>query len=330
MFYKEPVKIERYRPEHKKSWDDFVVSSKNGTFMHFRDFVEYHRERFNDHSLLVWNHKDKLVALLPAHQQDDVFNSHSGLTYGGFVSDENMKMPLMLAIFQQTISYLKENGFQKMAYKPIPKIQHKLLSDEDIYALFLCNAKLVSRHVCPVIDCRHKLKFQKLRIRRIQTGRKHGLIVKKSEDIKSYWDIVTELLRCYYNSKPVHTLEEIEYLHDQFPQNIKLFACYKEDTPIAGMLVFESNQVARIQYIAGNDEAKGVGAIDLIFDFLINQYYVNKPFIDFGTTTTNGGYRLNKGLSDQKEGFGARTSLQDAYEINLLSCDDEQLLGVLK
>lgn len=329
MFYKEPVKIERYCPEHKKSWDNFVVSSKNSTFMHFRDFVEYHRERFDDHSLLVWNHKNKLVALLPAHQQDNVFNSHLGLTYGGFVSDENMKISLMLAIFQQIISYLKGNNFQKMMYKPIPKIQHKLPSDEDIYALFLCDAKLVSRHVCPVIDCRHKLKFQKLRTRRIQIGRKHGLIVRKSEDIKSYWNIVTELLK-HYNSKPVHMLEEIEYLHDRFPQNIKLFACYKEDTPIAGVLVFESDQVAKMQYIAGNDEAKGVGAIDLIFDFLINQYYVNKPFIDFGTTTTNGGYRLNKGLSDQKEGFGARTSLQDAYEIDLLNCDDEQLLGALE
>ena len=329
MFYKQPVKIERYRPEHKKSWDDFVVSSKNGTFMHFRDFVEYHRERFNDYSLLVWNHQNKLVALLPAHQQDNVFNSHLGLTYGGFVSDENMKMPLMLVIFQQTISYLKENDFQKVMYRPIPKIQHKLPSDEDSYALFLCNAKLVSRHVCPVIDCRHKLKFQKRRTRRIQTGRKHGIIVRKSEDIKSYWDIVTKLLM-RYNSKPVHMLKEIEYLHDLFPQNIKLFACYKEDTLIAGVLVFESDQVAKMQYIAGNDEAKEVGAIDLIFDFLINQYYVNKPFIDFGTTTTNGGYRLNKGLSDQKEGFGARTSLQDAYEIDLLSCDDEQLLRVLK
>lgn len=329
MFYKEQVKIERYRPEHKKSWDDFVVSSKNGTFMHFRDFVEYHRERFDDHSLLVWNHKNKLVALLPAHQQDNVFNSHLGLTYGGFVSDENMKMPLMLVIFQQTISYLKENDFQKVMYKPIPKIQHKLPSDEDIYALFLCGAKLVSRHVCPVIDCRHKLKFQKTRINCIQTARKHGLIVRKSEDIKSYWDIVTDLLR-HYNSKPVHMLEEIEYLHDRFPQNIKLFACYKEDTLIAGVLVFESDQVAKIQYIAGNDEAKGVGAIDLIFDSLINQYYVNKPFIDFGATTTNGGYRLNKGLNFQKEGFGARTSLQDAYEIDLLSCDNEQLLGALE
>ena len=46
------MKIVRYSPEMKGVWDDFVETSKNGTFLLKRDYMEYHADRFPDHSYL--------------------------------------------------------------------------------------------------------------------------------------------------------------------------------------------------------------------------------------------------------------------------------------
>lgn len=48
---------------------------------------------------------------------------------------------------------------------------------------------------------------------------------------------------------------------------------------------------------------------------LIHVYYASKPYFDFGTSDEDG--KLNLGLIDQKEGFGARTVVHDHYVLEL-------------
>lgn len=50
-----------------------------------------------------------------------------------------------------------------------------------------------------------------------------------------------------HNIKPVHSLEEIKYLHGKFPDNIKLCASYQDDTMLAGVVVYENINVAHAQ-----------------------------------------------------------------------------------
>ena len=59
-----------------------------------------------------------------------------------------------------------------------------------------------------------------------------------------------------------------------------------------------------------------MGALDGLFAHLITQVYATKSYFDFGISTEQGGRYLNEGLIFQKEGFGARTVVYDAYEIN--------------
>ncbi len=42
MSNKSRVRVERYEPKHKICWDDFVRQSKNGVFLFYRDYLEYH------------------------------------------------------------------------------------------------------------------------------------------------------------------------------------------------------------------------------------------------------------------------------------------------
>ena len=86
---------------------------------------------------------------------------------------------------------------------------------------------------------------------------------------------------------------------------------------VAGCVVYETENVAHIQYIASSDEGRAVGALDGLFHYLINDVYRDVRFFDFGISTENGGSVLNNGLLSQKEGFGARGVVYDVYEIDL-------------
>jgi len=59
-------KIVKYTSTYYSEWNVFIENSKNGTFLFQRDFMEYHKDRFEDFSLLVY-FKKKLVCVLPAN-----------------------------------------------------------------------------------------------------------------------------------------------------------------------------------------------------------------------------------------------------------------------
>jgi len=84
---------------------------------------------------------------------------------------------------------------------------------------------------------------------------------------------------------------------------------------LAGSIIFESKHVAHAQYAADSNEGWDLGALDLVFDFLIADHYRNKEFFDFGSSTENLGQVLNGGLLRHKEGFGARAVMHDFYQL---------------
>src|SRR5262249_19679767 len=131
------VSVERYAPPCRGAWDDFVRQSKNGTFLFLRDYMDYHADRFADYSLLLRDAEGELVAPLPAHADGPALVSHSGLTYGGFVTGAGMKAPLMLEVFEAAVAYLVGVGFRRWVYKTIPAVYHRHPAEEDRYALFL-------------------------------------------------------------------------------------------------------------------------------------------------------------------------------------------------
>ncbi len=74
------MQVQPYYADAKETWDQFVRSSKNGTFLFLRDYMEYHRDRFEDHSLLISDEEGAMVALLPANRREETAISHGGLT----------------------------------------------------------------------------------------------------------------------------------------------------------------------------------------------------------------------------------------------------------
>lgn len=311
------VNVKGYRPCDKTSWDDFIAHSKNGVFLFFRDYMEYHADRFTDASLLFLDENEKLIAVMPASVKEGVLSSHAGLTFGGIVSDAAMKMPLMLDVFAALNEHLLTQSLTKLIYKAVPHIYHRLPAEEDLYALFRHQARLTRRDVSSVVAMSNKLAFSKGRRYAIKQSRKFGVGVGRSYGFEAFMAIEKYVLGTKYDVAPVHTAQEIQLLAARFPENIKLFAAHKEMRMLAGVIVYESETVAHAQYIAADDEGKNVGALDSILDFLINDYYAAKSYFDFGISTEQAGQYLNAGLIENKQSFGGRAVVYDFYEMNI-------------
>lgn len=321
--------VRRYAPADAPAWDAFVAASKNGTFLFYRGYMDYHADRFPDHSLLVRAPEGRLRAVLPAHAEGTRFVSHAGLTYGGFVSGPEMKVPLMLEVFEAVAAYLAAQRFREWVYKTIPSIYHRCPAEEDRYALFLAGAKLIRRDVLAVVDRRARLPYQERRARAVNRARKAGLTCGEDGDLAGFWQALSANLRERFGVAPVHSLAEIELLRGRFPGNIRLFTCRGGGEVLGGVLVYESPTVAHVQYIASTEPGRKAGALDLLFDELLTRHYADRPYFDFGISNESEGRKLNRGLIDQKEGFGARAVAHDHYTLDLAGWRPGRLLEAL-
>lgn len=313
------LSVKHYHESNYKQWNAFIGQAKNATFLFHRDFMEYHKERFEDYSLMVFEN-EKLVAILPANRAEDTVFSHQGLTYGGLVYNEQIKLSDVLAIFQSVLFFLKRNAIEKLQLKTIPFIYHTKPAQEIEYALFLAEAQLVRRDSLSVIDLSKENPISKIRKRGIQKGINNGLIIKEVTDFEPFWnEILIPNLDLKHNAKPVHSLTEIIKLKTLFPENIRQFNVYFNDKIVAGTTIFESENVAHCQYISKFEGAENLGSLDFLYSFLIKEIFAKKPFFDFGISNEAQGKKLNEGLSYWKESFGSSTVVHDFYEVKTIN-----------
>lgn len=340
-----------YSINKREVWDDFIQKSKNGTFLLERGFMDYHSDRFVDCSLLVYDgvdytaeekegelSADGLKAVFPANwvESERKVYSHQGLTYGGLIVKEDVTQHEVLELLQAVFMYY-DNMFmaKSVLIKPIPTIYCTYPNGEELYALFRAGARLTARQVSTVVSMSNPLKMRTLRVRKAKKAVENGVYVDRMIEgdwdcLKEYWDILTEVLEKYHQTHPVHSFDEIKLLMERFPRRIKLCIARKDQRILAGCVIFVTNKVAHIQYIAAGEEGRELGALDLIFRHLINDRYRSMPYIDFGISTERQGRFLNEGLIFQKEGFGGRAICYDAYEVKLNTRTLEQMLPTEK
>jgi hypothetical protein len=311
------MRICKYSDDRLEEWNSFVEKSKNATFLFNRGFMDYHTDKFTDHSLLIYNKKDELTALFPANEVESEIISHGGLTYGGILMSYDIKTSDLISVTEEIINYYSKFSKKEIIYKAIPYIYHKAPADEDMYALFRLGATLRRRDISQVIYADEKIKFSKGRKWMMSKARKAELNISRSYDFKRFMQIEIDTLK-RYGVKPVHTAEEIQLLATRFPENIKLYiAQVDQNEMLAGVLIFETSTLLHTQYIASTDDGKDVGATEFIIDYLLKNQMKDKKYFDFGISTEKRGTYLNEGLTAFKESFGARGVAYDFYAIDL-------------
>lgn len=311
------MEIRRYRREDKELWNSFVSKARNATFLFDRNYMDYHADRFDDNSFMFY-HKGKLKAVLPANVAGDTLYSHQGLTYGGLLLDKKATVEDVLECFDSLNSWLRENGISKVVYKALPWIYQQYPSHEDLYALtWKCKAQLISRDIASTIVIDNKLKFAESRKSGIRKALSLNIEVGESNDVDGFWHVLEDNLGNRYNAKPVHTASEMKLLMSRFPNSIKLYVAKMNGEIVGGTLIYVTPQVVHTQYISASVEGKKHGALDLLFDYIINKVYANCRYFDFGKSTEQGGAYLNEPLIFQKEGFGGRGVCYDWYQWEL-------------
>jgi hypothetical protein len=309
-------KVETYNSAYLNVWNQFVDRAKNATFLFHRSFMEYHNDRFEDGSLLVF--KDtKLVGILPANRVADTVYSHQGLSYGGLVLSNKTKIEDAVAAFKALLKFLEDNGITKLQLKLLPKIYHSQPADEINYFLFLTEATRTRVDVSATIYNEDALKIQGNRMEGVKKAEKQGLWIEAEQNFNSFWNkILIPNLDTRHGAKPVHSLEEIEALATNFPKNIVQFNVMKDTAIVAGATMFITDRVAHVQYISANEDKQQLGSLDFLFHHLITATYREKKYFDFGVSNENQGKNINKGLQYWKECFGARSIVQEFYEVN--------------
>ena len=324
--------IRRYTPADKQTWDEFVGNSKNATFLLMRDYMDYHADRFSDHSLMFFDSKGKLVAMLPGNtsvsMQDGkaitTFHSHQGLTYGGFILSAKTGANEMMMLFDELISYLKANSFSTLYYKQIPTIYHLCPSQEDEYALWRHNAIIEVCNISATIDLRAMVqpKLAHTKKHRIDTCIQAGYTIHEDDNIDEYWTVLESCLNTRYGAKPVHTLEEMRLLQSKFPNNIRCITVRDADNHIAaGVILYIMNQVAHSQYSCATQQGYSDHAIDYLYYYLKQKFteHFTVRYLDFGTSNEDRGHYLNSSLIAHKESFGARSVAYKQWKIDLTS-----------
>ncbi len=308
--------IRRYSDNDKDAWNDFAKRSKQGTFLFDRAYMDYHRKRFTDSSLMFFK-GNKLYAVLPANVVGDTLWSHQGLTYGGLLTNDHATTAKICALFEDLMSFLKNAGIKKMIYKPMPWIYQRLPAEEDLYALFnRCHARLCVRNVSSVIMRGNALKWRRIRQFGANKAVKEGIVVQLDNTaFEEFWPVLEDNLNRTYHAKPVHSLDEIMRLHAAFPENIQLYIARLGNKVIGGVLLYVTRQVVHTQYISATEEGKKLHAIDAIFHKILMDDFQGSEYFDFGTSNEDMGRYLNEGLIYQKEGFGGRAVCYDWYEV---------------
>lgn len=251
-----------YRPELRAIWDDVVRRSKNGNFLHLRDYMDYHADRFDERSVIV-EKKGRAVAVFPCNRVDNKIMSHGGLTYGGLIYSHDLHATDVLEIFRLLSLCYHTAGAKILLYKAIPHIFHRYPAEEDLYALFRFNARLIRRDISSVIDLGNRLKLSDSRKSVIKKAQKAGLEVREGLFFSEFHSLLSKVL-VKFSVTPVHSIQELEHLHARFPNGIRLFGAFKEDNLLAVSLVYDFGTVAHTQYMANSDEGRELGALDLV------------------------------------------------------------------
>jgi len=318
------IEVIRFSPQHTKMWNEFVWKSNNGTLFHTRDFLAYHPpQRFADHSL-IFKKEGMTIALFPAvdwnSENKRILISHRGASYGGFVTSSTLSIKDAFRLVEILLDYSRTSEFDGIDLTPPPQIYLKRPSNYIDFALVQNGFTYRKREISSVIPLDFRREeiltiFNEGSRRAVRRARKLGVSVRECEEYGDFYRILKKNLRLRHNVNPTHSLDELLHLRQMFPDRIKLFAAFHEDTMVAGVVMFICNpKVVLAFYISHDDDFQQYRGVNLLFHEIIDWgLRGGYDFLDFGIFTVN--EDPNWGLARFKESFGAQGVFRDSLQI---------------
>ncbi len=307
-----PVEIERYSDALQPLWDDFVASAKNRSFLFRRGYMDYHRDRFDDHSLLFrW--RGRLVACLPAHVAGSELCSHRGLTFGGLLMHRDFRLEHAQRIVEALRGYMRAQGLASLDYRPMPHPYHEIPADEDLVALLTAGASLTDARAVAFARSGRNRTMSAVRIRDLRRAALQDVAIRRGDDFRGFIRICAAHRKSRFNSRIVHNEDEMALLAGRFPDNIHLYVLERAGEVLAGAIVYRHGNCAKIQYGAPATGEKGL--MSWLYGHLLGDILPEGTWVDFGHSCDFSG-RFNPGVLHYKESLGARTVLLARYRLD--------------
>lgn len=313
------IDLQRYTPARQQEWDEFAAASRNGTFLHRRAYMDYHADRFSDHSLMARDGSGRLLAVLPAHAEaDGTLASHRGLTYGGWLmAPRHCTAATMIEIFEALAAYMRAQGFRRLLYRPVPHIYHNYPAEDDIYALWRMGATADAINASTTIDLSLPRLLDHGTKNAMNRARRSGAEFGRSDAFEEFWEVLADVLRTRHGARPVHSVEEIRLLASRFPDNIELYTATLDGAVQAGVVIYRTPEVVHAQYTAASPLAREMRLLPALYAHIIDTACDGARYFDFGTSCEQGGRLLNTGLDAQKCGLGGRTTVYPSYILQI-------------
>jgi len=324
------IHVEKYDPKFEKQWDEFVErKSYNGTFLQTRRFLNYHAEgKFEDASLIIFKGTSTtIMAVVPAcvkHENDEkVFYSHLGSTFGGVIIDERFYNVTKVEIILNALEdYLIQNGYSRIHLKQSPQILSK--KNNDLLEYFFAQrgyrriSELSSVIDFSVYEDNVISNFDSDRRRVYRKSLTFGMTfseLETPEEILEFYELLKLNLE-KHNAKPVHTYEELmDFKYKRLKENVNFYGVFHEGRMVAGSMVFLfKNMVFHTQYLAAAQDA-----LELFPNHFQNTNLIMAAkekgyrYFSFGISTEEKGKILNKQLATFKEGFGSIYSNNNSF-----------------
>lgn len=316
------IRVERYTCDKKGEWDSFVLGKTNGSFLHTRNFLDYHADKFNDESLLVYI-KEKMVAVFPSaslKSASDIVVSHIGSTYGGLVFEYSLYGEAIVDIYSKILSFYQKENIHRVLVKITPNLYKNVPLEDEEYAVWRNDGILKRVDISAYIDISNRFKVSSLRKRTLKLAMKNNLEMCFSYDkIDLFYSILSENLKDKHNATPVHTLDELNDLKLRLGDKITLATVSNSlGKVLAGVLFFIFDKTVHCQYISSSSSGSDVGALDFLFENSIKEFETKGfNYFSFGTSNECDGNVLNEGLYRFKRQFGSVSMCHKFYEFEL-------------
>ena len=312
-----------------KDWIEFLDKEYNMFFDNkFISYNDVFKKNINWHHLkFLEPERKKVIALLNGCEKNEngwkIYVSCSGVSFGGFLWGEKLKITDYIKIIKAFKNYLRENNFEKCIVRTPPFPYQNDANEEYEYALIHEGFDISKHSITNIIDL-HDFEFEKLKNPKKRAIKKSETTIGinileghlNKELFEEYYNVLLKD-RELKNVKPTHSLEQLIYLKNNLQDKIVLFSALI-DNNIAGIciLFLIKKDVILNFYLAAGEEYKKDSVSDFILFKSIEWAKMNN-FRLYDIGTSNVGNNFIEGLFDFKKKFMADGFLRKSFSLEL-------------
>lgn len=319
------MEIIEYSEKWKDKWDNFVLSSNNGTIFHMQRFFDYHAKGKFSFNHLMFVEKEKIVAVLPGELKNGLFESPIGASYGSIVTGD-IKFAFAMELVSMLLEYGKKNGIKEFMLTPAPIVyeeyQNQGLDFAMLWQGFNYHLHYISSAIKLDKDSDIISRFQPTVRRNIRkTLNDENIRVEINERYDEFYPILIDN-KNRHNVKPTHSYEDLLRLRQLMPENLKLFMVYFKDKPIAGSSMFFCNKIVALCFynmlLYEFEHLKPIHRV--MYEVVKYSTEHGYKYVDIGVsqdTKAQNPMTPSLSLIDFKEKFDAKTVMRNTFYIKL-------------